>query len=329
MPTVFPLTGTLALHGKNLAVEVVALVTETSLVLTGQAPTRGVGLILQGHAPELSGIDKVLPSHDQLFLTGKSPGVSLEHFRDPSEDTLAVAGQAPSLLHTSLRTPAEVDLVLASDAATVSTPDARTTLPGTKGLVLFGEAPILLVGIGIVRAPARSLIAFQGQAPDANRAENVWSIPPIGTLSAEGQAPAAFQGSFAYPLTGAVTLTGYSVITEASELFIVPSGSLTMDPKTNSLAPEGLVLGITTFAPGRNTTGFLEPAAASLTLQPFIPLFATVGFAPVNSYLATLTGHAPELVFSSFFSEGKGGIISLTTDRAVVPIGTPRETIVS
>jgi hypothetical protein len=326
--------GSLSLSGKVPVFEVAANVSVSSLVLTTHTPQRGVGLFLRGYAPESLTFEIfALPSADALNFTGYAPFPFRELFGVPAIDTLTLTGQAPTILQDSLRTPAEDDLTLAGKVPTVDTPDARVGDPGRRALAFFTEAPVVVFGTNTVIGPAIGAIAFAGQAPTASTSINLWEDPLVGSLSLTGYAPSFITGLFVSVPVDNLFLTGRSVETSPSTLVNPLVGGLTLTTKANYVAAPPLTLSLAGQAVTISLNEEVPVGAAALTLALKTPLVETVGFKATPAYLARLDGRPgnelPTVVISSFLTPGKGDIISLTTVREVIHLGSATDELVT
>jgi len=329
MITIIVPVGGLVLDGKNVAFETVANVTQTSLVFTSYAPSRGVGLFLRGVAPTITFVGNHLPSSKALTLTTFVPFPFRQLNRTPPIDALVLTGQAPVVRAQSLRLPAAGVLVLAGQTPALASPDNRVVLPGRKQLVLFREAPLLGIDPLIVLGPPKGALSFAGQAPTAIRSQNIWVNPVRRSLLFTRYAPSDLAGKTAFPLVRALFLSQQAVQVTPGLAVSPTTGALTLTGRANFVAPAGLVLSLQ----GQpivsiNQESLVIPVRA-LTLTGRNVLVETLGFKAINVVQLTLAGQAPTISLSSFFAGGKGDILNLSVVREIIAIATPQETIVS
>lgn len=322
----------ITLNGKNLALEIVKNVLVSSLLLTGAAPTRGIGLIIHTFAPTLQAENSALPSADTLTFATTVPVAFGEGFRGPAVTTVALAGQTPVRLVRFLTSPAADTLALSSDAPTVIGPDHRVAAPPRKHMFLFGEAPLVfhLVPPNALFGPPVGSAAFAGQAVDVERSDSPSEDPVDGSLALIGEAPTLMRGTGRAPAVNALVLAGQvPASAEPGELTSPLVGSFTLTGVLPYIASNELSLVLTGYAPATFLAQTTSPGEATMSLEGWLPTFDVLGVTAVAAAAPTLTGHAPTAVFSSFLIEGRGDVISLTVDRALVAVAAPKETLVT
>lgn len=329
MITIIAPVGSLGLDGKNVAFEVILSMTDTSLVITGSAPSRGIGLILKGYAPELQASIKHLPSEEVLMFSGKSVVAFHEHFREGSESSLVLTGSAPTITVDHMTLPAVATLDLDSDSYSIIAPDHRLALPLRKPLVLFGEAPIIHDADDPIIGPSKGMGAFAGQDVTIDQSGVFTKIPAVGTLSLAGQAPTLVRGTvIAAGGAGALVLDGKGVTADLGDVMLPAAGALAFTSYLPYIAPADLTLTLAGQSVDISTSETALPAATVLTFTERTPLVETLGIKAVPSDDVMLLGYAPTFVLSSFIRDGKGGIINLTVDRDLVSIAAPKIIIV-
>jgi hypothetical protein len=132
-----------------------------SLELTGAAPQRAYGLVLEGQLPTIaiSGSQAVAPGTVALTFTGLAPSAEIDHFRSTGAGSITLATAAPVVL---------VSLSVA---------------PTTGAVALTGAAPALGAGIAV----ATGALALASDAPTLGALAFI--AIPVGGLSFTGFAP--------------------------------------------------------------------------------------------------------------------------------------------
>lgn len=249
----------------------------SSIVLTGSAPSAGLGVTL------------IRPGAASLVFTGSLP-VQTYTLPAPAAAAIVLTGYAPSLTvgsPTVTITPAAGAMVLASTAPALS----LTVRPGAAAVVLTGTAPTLA---GQIAVPAGAL-TLSGTAPSALVSLRVQ--PPDAAMVLTGAAPSIQAGnSFAItPPAGSVTLAGVAPSLAYSWLIRPASGALAM----TGTAPSAQITSASTIVPNASAvvlTGS-APGVGSM-IRPAAGATAITGAAPTVIVPITVTPGAGAVVLA-------------------------------
>lgn len=329
MTTIAVPKGSLALSGKNVALEVAQNITISSLVLTGYAPSRAYGLLLTPHAPTVVQFGTTLPSTVALALTTFIPSTFVQNFRSPGAGSLTITGLAPTIVVDHLVLPAAQTLTLAGQSLTVDTPDARAASPGRRQLNLNPEAPILQVGTGTNIGVPKGGIAFAGKSVTALTTVTVFRSIPVGSINLAGIAPILVRSTIPSPGVGALSLAGSAPVDVGSQVRVPSAGSLALIAKFTYVAAPPLVLSITGQAPSLVISISRRPAVQDLVLQGRTPTLVRPDAITVPEGAIVLDGKPVTKAISSAFGTGDTSIVNLTVKRELVPAGNPHDTVTS
>ena len=314
--------GALSLAGQTPVKEIIPQVPDTSLLLTGLQPSRGVGLLLTTFAPELLRLDTAQPSAKELFINTTTPSTFTEMFRAPGVGSLSLTSQTPTRLVRYLRSPGVGTLTTAGQDVAADTPDNRSFLPDTGVLTTATEAPLRQVGSNTLLGPSQGNINFAGLTPTLDQSRDIWITTPVGVLTVASAVPVLGTDIIMRPDVIPLTLNGQAPLFELSSVVDVSTGALTLTGLITYVAPEDLVLTLQGQAPAVTGQTKLTVDVGTITTDSYIPDVARVGFKiPANAELL-LEGQAPSFSITSFISgSGEGHVISLTVQRALIPIG--------
>jgi hypothetical protein len=317
-----------------------------TLVLATQAPTRAFGLLLRGHAVNVS-LSAPVINPGSLVLSGQAPTVVdstpqphirlvpdtkralgshefvVELGQEIEDSSLIVEGWAPdSIASSPVFFPAEAPLVLTGQD--VGLPNA---LPLVATVVLAGQAPTALLSVNHFALPAAGGLTLAGQAPGLF-ADTTLMQPLAGSLTLSGKdtftgrsitpeskalllngkAPTVVVGlnPSITPAVRALTLAGQAPVVNAGLSPIVPAGALTLTGQAVAIS-------------GVTSTHVMKPAAAAVSLVGIVPadiIATTSALPPVR--LLVLTGQAPTLNQTQTILLGaRLRLVDLTTKRNV------------
>jgi hypothetical protein len=339
-PTVLPSAAALTLSGKsvniNTALPFNIPVAEATLTFNGQSVTRGRGLLLTPHTPELILSTPQIPS-TQLTLTTTIPNVvntSAPPIAVPSTQ-LELTGN--NLAWTVTQLPKISSLILEFPTMLV-TDSSPTFFPA--------EAPLVLDPQDLVSdrdiTPDTGALALTGYAPTLAIADEHTALPNHRALSLTGNAPNVFTEPAAFPEAATLTLNGQVPV--VNTLLTVPAGSLELagwwpivverdsyaievDEETLTLAGQAPVanvgpnitvpeatLQLTGAAPVVDVTHSGGPAAETLVLTGYAPVIDETVTLPVPVTALMLEGQAVTTVIHRIRnrSGGRKRLISRT-----------------
>ncbi len=328
-----PAVETLALTGKvpTLLHEAYRAPAVDTLALSGQAPTvrRGTGrypatdaLALTGQAPQLGFQNQALPSADSLAFNAQLPLAVVNHVATPAARALILAVPTPLSIVRVYRSPTIDAVVLAGQVPTAATTEGIVVTPGTLGLALIAEAPLL------------STVNNTPVGPGVGQLNVTTYVPPIvqqthrtlemtrSTAALLGYAP-ALSGSFImYPAAGTLAFTYSQAPIVRGEVVPVGVGGVSLSANTPELHSQFGRLTLSTYAPTLLTNHIAYPAVVALSLNEKGVVIENASIACVEGLL-TINGQAPTMAFSSFLSPGTPELVNLTVDRGIEIIATP------